>query len=219
MEPCISMSAGEEADRTATINVVESGSIPGRIAFMAGGLVRHFSAGQAMFLFMAFGVIAGVERNSLVLIDEPELYLHPNLETAYLRMLNALLQVFESYAIVATHSVFVAREVPARLVRIFAVGDGARPVVAPPPIETFGADVTAIADLVFGNLTAPKAFEGWLRGLIGHDPDFDRLRAEYGRTLNTESLTYLRNAVAEELEQRRQRDRDNVEQAGNDAQA
>lgn len=162
-------------------------------------IVERFSAGQAMFAFMVIGAIAAIDRESLLVIDEPELYLHPNLIISYLRMLTTLLDLFQSYAVVATHSAYVAREVPARSVRIFQKTDSNTISVDLPAIETFGADLIDITNLVFYNFSKSKPFEDWLKGLITDETDFEQLRKKYGSVLNIENLTVLRNALARKL--------------------
>lgn len=196
------VSKAERNDREGTISLIRDGSVPGTIRFAKKGqLIAFFSAGQAMFIFMVFGVIAEVVRESLILIDEPELYLHPNLEIAYLRMLRTLLEMFESFAIIATHSLFVARETPARNVRVFTEGDRQRVVVTQPSVETFGADITNIANLVFDNIMVEKPYEQWLRDLIGEERDYNKLKARFERYLNFESMTFLRNALEDKIEE------------------
>ena len=168
------------------------------IAFLKGDEthVSYFSAGQAMFVYMVFSAIAGVQRDSLLIIDEPELFLHPNLEMAYLRMLRTLLRLFESYAIVATHSVFVVREVPARNVRIFSPSELSDVSIGLPSIETFGADIAEIANLVFDNIAATKPHEEWLNGLVKKGETYSDVKARLGSHLTDENLTFLRNHLA-----------------------
>ena len=63
---------------------------------------KHF--GQYILLCTMTEVIATIEKESLLLFDEPELHLHPNAVANTLRMLYKLLEEYDSYAIFATHS-------------------------------------------------------------------------------------------------------------------
>jgi energy-coupling factor transporter ATP-binding protein EcfA2 len=193
----LDVSEAEDIDRVATIEAIEKLSIPGEFVFLKEDEthVSYFSAGQAMFVYMVFCAIAGVQRDSLLIIDEPELFLHPNLEMAYLRMLRTLLRLFESYAIVATHSVFVVREVPARNVRVFAPSDLHEVSISLPSIETFGVDIAEIANLVFDNVAATKPHEEWLKGLVKKGETYEGIRARLGSYLTDENLTFLRNHI------------------------
>jgi len=158
--------------------------------------MRHLSAGQKMFVLSAVNVVAHIDRNSLLLMDEPELYLHPNLECAFMRMLKTILELFESFAIIATHSVFVAREVPARNVTILRRSKDLGTIASPAGIETFGADLSNIADYIFDNVLQRKPYEEWLDALI-REPGvtFENLAERFAGKLNLESLIYLRSRI------------------------
>ncbi|QFT12981.1 AAA family ATPase [Vibrio sp. THAF190c] len=69
------------------------------------------SSGQEIFSYMLPSLVAEIEDESLLIIDEPELYLHPTLEVALINMLKKLLSETKSSAIIATHSPLIAREV------------------------------------------------------------------------------------------------------------
>lgn len=64
-------------------------------------------------------VIMSITEDSLLLIDEPEIHLHPNAISNFMRMLNKLLEKFNSFAIISTHSPIVLQEIPSRYVRVF----------------------------------------------------------------------------------------------------
>ena len=92
-------------------------------------------------------------------------------------------------------------------VRLEDLADAERAVVAlsgmcvdPPSIETFGADVSEIANLVFDNVAIEKPYEQWLKTLIGDETDFEVLRTRFGKYLNTQSMTVIRNVLAEKVQ-------------------
>jgi len=72
----------------------------------------RLSAGQKLVALTLTNVTVHLQPGSIVLLDEPETHLHPNLLSALLRALRMLLHHFDSYAIVATHSVVPPQEMP-----------------------------------------------------------------------------------------------------------
>ncbi|MCV5791964.1 ATP-binding protein, partial [Escherichia coli] len=61
---------------------------------------------------MVTNILGAIRRNSLILIDEPELFLHPTLEIAFIQMLKKILRNYASKALLATHSLVTVRELP-----------------------------------------------------------------------------------------------------------
>ena len=82
-----------------------------------GLLSQHMSSGQLILICSMTEVIANIERESLLLFDEPELHLHPNAIANTMRMFYRLLDEFNSYAIIATHSPLIIQEIPSRYIR------------------------------------------------------------------------------------------------------
>lgn len=162
--------------------------------FMREGQEVYLSAGQQLFALLITSVVSVVRPGGLLLIDEPELYLHPNLEIAFVRMLKGLLERFRAYAILATHSAIITREVPAECVQVVRAVDGNVPVVDRPSFQTFGADVSAIINYVFDNPLINLPFQQWLIERFGNY-SFDELLQR--SDLNEESITFLRNFQAQ----------------------
>lgn len=77
------------------------------------------SSGQKIMLYIFTQVIVSITEDSLLLIDEPEIHLHPNAISNFMRMLNMLLEKFNSFAIISTHSPIVLQEIPSKYVRLF----------------------------------------------------------------------------------------------------
>lgn len=77
------------------------------------------SSGQKIISHIFTQVVASITEDSLLLIDEPEIHLHPNAISSFMRMLNQLLEKFNSFAIISTHSPIVLQEIPAKYVRVF----------------------------------------------------------------------------------------------------
>ncbi len=153
---------------------------------------ESLSSGQKMFLLTAVNLVAYIGNSSLVLLDEPELYLHPNLECSFMNMFRSILRAFESRAIVATHSVYVARETGSDNVAILRETDGDL-VITKPAFQTFGADIGMLANYIFENLSQPKHYEQWLRSLVRSGLTAEAVVERYGVLINLESVAILRD--------------------------
>lgn len=109
------------------------------------------SSGESVLLYNLIRTLKTITYYSLFLIDEPEIHLHPNFVSDYMRFLYLMLDKFESYAIIATHSVFVIREVKSECVYIVQKQDN-NCYIAKPPRETLGANAMTLNEDVFRTL-------------------------------------------------------------------
>jgi predicted ATPase len=166
------------------------------LALRRGQHQLKLSAGQHMMLLLAVHVISRIKRRSLLLLDEPELYLHPSAEVEYIRIVTDLVDYFGSFCVIATHSALVVREVPTECVRVMGVADGCIPLSVEPSIQTFGADVSRVMNYVFENLLKEKPHEKWLDEIVESGQTFEQVLERYGGELNTESIIYLRNKMS-----------------------
>lgn len=116
------------------------------------------SSGQTIYSYLLPNLVAEVEDESLVIMDEPELYLHPAMEIALINMVKTLLKDTKSNAIVATHSSILAREVE-RLGVVVLRREEERTTASPPPFETFGQSVELIMGEVFDDYHVRKAYQ------------------------------------------------------------
>lgn len=124
----------------------------------ASDLYRHargervpLSSGQLAFVRFAAQVCLHIENGTLLLCDEPETHLHPNLVTDFMALLEHLLDATGSLAILATHSAFVVREVPRPQVIVLRDAADGGVDVGVPRLRTLGADVGEISRFVFGD--------------------------------------------------------------------
>lgn len=131
------------------------------VIFLKDGKLCALSSGQRLFTYIAINVVGELKKNSLVVIDEPELFLHPTLEIEFVSLLKTVLEPFKSKSVLATHSLAVVREVPSKCVHIFR-DDGHGLDVISPPFETFGGDMQRISSYVFGDKSVTKPFEDFL---------------------------------------------------------
>jgi energy-coupling factor transporter ATP-binding protein EcfA2 len=110
--------------------------------------VVPLSSGQLAFLQFAAQACLFIENGTLVLVDEPETHLHPNLIADFVELLDRLLQLTGSIAILATHSAYFVREVRRSQVLVFRDIES-QIAIDKPRLKTFGADVGSISFFVF----------------------------------------------------------------------
>jgi predicted ATPase len=145
----------------------------------------NLSSGQRTFANMVINIVGSIKKNSLILIDEPENTLHPNYEIDFMNILYDILEEFDSFAIIATHSAIITREVPKQYVNIIKINSEDEIVVVNPPIQTFGANIMDINNLVFDDIFKEnKPFEKWLKKQYMHYPNFDKFFEKYSKTLS-----------------------------------
>lgn len=110
---------------------------------------KRLSSGHKIVLLSITSIIAQIQERSLVLIDEPEVHLHPPLLSAYIRCLSFLLKETNGVAIIATHSPVVLQEIPSSCVlKLRRCGEECKAERL--NIETFGENVGRLTREVFG---------------------------------------------------------------------
>ena len=125
---------------------------------------------------MTFGLVACLEFNSLVLIDEPETHLHPPLLAAMMHGLRGILNDYDSIAVVATHSPVVVQESMARHVHVVR-REGNMTSVLPVSTETFGESIGYITAQVFGMESNATDFHNVLDSLIEKYKTVEKIEA------------------------------------------
>ena len=166
------------------------------IVFLKGGLPIELSSGQRLFSYMVTNILGAMRRNSLILIDEPELFLHPTLEIAFIQMLKKILSNYGSKALLATHSLVTVRELPRDCVHVFERTNNGL-FINHPPFETFGGDIQRISSYVFGDKSVSKPFETWLLEKLTEYGSAKELINALGDNINEEMLIQI-YAMAEE---------------------
>ena len=155
----------------------------------------HLSSGQETFVNLIINILALIKPNSLILIDEPENTLHPNLEVDFIKILQDILNDFYSFAIIATHSPTIVREVPENFVRVIKFDGSEQPLIDSPLIKTFGADIGTITNYVFDDIfKEDKPFEKWFYNEKLKYGSFAEFEQKYKTYLNYDFLLYCKNA-------------------------
>lgn len=155
------------------------------VTFFRDGEIVQLSSGQKLFSFIVINILGAIRRDSLILIDEPELFLHPTLEIQFIEMLKTILDRFNSKALLATHSLVTVREVPSDCVHVLArTKDGLS--IRTPPFQTFGGDMQRISSYVFGDSEASKPFERWIEDKLEELGSAEALIEALGDDINEE---------------------------------
>lgn len=166
------------------------------VSFIKNGVKLRLSSGQSLFSYVVINVLGAIRRNSLILMDEPELFLHPTLEIQFIDMLKGILASLSSKALMATHSEVVVRETPSDCVHVFQRTDDGSIRIDSPPFQTFAGDIQRISSYVFGDRTASKPYEAWIRDKLQAYGSADALLAALGRNVNEELVIRIRAVAA-----------------------
>ncbi len=110
----------------------------------------HVSSGQGIILNCVTNLYANISKETLIIYDEPETHLHPNAIYQLISILHEILEKTNSYAIIATHSPIIIQQIPSKYVRILSQNDNYIEIEKP-SLETFGENLTALTNEIFGN--------------------------------------------------------------------
>jgi len=160
------------------------------IIFYKNDKILTLSSGQQIFAHLISSIISSIREDTILLIDEPELYLHPNLEVELIELLKDLLDIYNSYAIIATHSSIVAREVSKDYITVLKKHDN-KVEITRPPFETFGGDIERINSYVFFDKDIEKPYEKWLQKLVNDAGSYEEAIEKHKNKLNEESLIFM----------------------------
>lgn len=152
---------------------------------------NQLSSGQRILVLVMTEVIAHISPESIILFDEPEIHLHPDALSALARSFHLLLDEFDSYAIIATHSPILLQEIPSKYVRVFD-RQGDYPIVSPLGIESFGENLTTITDDVFETTAARNNFREHL-AMLAESHSYEEILAFFDGKLGLNARTYLKS--------------------------
>lgn len=160
------------------------------IVFFKDNKVIELSSGQQIFAQLISSIIGSIREDTILLLDEPELYLHPNLEVKLIDMLQTILKTYKSYAVIATHSSIFVREVAKNHITVLKK-IGNRVHISKPPFETFGGDLERINSYVFFDDVVIKPYEKWLQQLVTQEGGISNVMEKYRDQLNEESIILM----------------------------
>ncbi|RAN48596.1 ATPase AAA [Herbaspirillum rubrisubalbicans] len=153
------------------------------------GQTASMSSGQSILAYFISAALAYLKAGSLVLFDEPEIHLHPNAVALLMQTLQALLEQFDSFAIIATHSPVVIQEVPRKRVLRFE-REGDITIASPLGRESFGENIAELTRLVFETVEIPNFYKQTLKDLAKRYT-FDEVSEMFDDQLSLHATAYL----------------------------
>lgn len=159
---------------------------------------KSLSAGQRIVLNIVSDLVLNLRKRSLVLLDEPETHLHPQLITTLISALSEILNEMDAFAVVATHSPIVVQQVLANRVHVVHRIEGEAPLITPPPAETFGENLSEIVRLVFDANESDRDYQEIIDRLFQeHGRDAAAVRKIFGGPLGFNAELYLNSLQAD----------------------
>ncbi|MBR5645904.1 MAG: ATP-binding protein [Treponema sp.] len=150
------------------------------------------SSGQNIILNYVTHILGSITENSLLLIDEPEIHLHPNAISKLIEIFYCLLEKYNSYAIVATHSPIIVQQIPSSHVRVLKRDkDFIFSTIL--PNESFGENLTTITDHVFGKISEKEYYKIVLERLLCFYKPEEIEGKLFSDKLSLNATLYLRN--------------------------
>lgn len=156
-----------------------------------GNFYANLSSGHKIIIKILADITAQMSLSlpSLLLIDEPEVHLHPSLQAAFLTCIRKCLDLFDGYAILTTHSPVLLQEIPSRYVQVLNRLE-TKSVLTDIDIETFGESISVITEAVF-NLDDSKT--NWNSTLeeMSKYYSFEKIQTLFGKPLGFPPRSYL----------------------------
>jgi predicted ATPase len=125
----------------------------------------------------------------LVLFDEPETHLHPNAVASLFNALTSILDQYDSFAIIATHSPIVLQEVPRKRAIVFE-REGNVTTAQPLALESFGESVSELTRHVFETSEIPTLYRRVLRRLADSET-LEETMSRFDEGLSMNAQAYL----------------------------
>jgi predicted ATPase len=144
-----------EGRRTEFFGYIDTDAPP---AFIKDDRIFALSSGERALLGLAVIILHDIGRGDLVLLDEPELSLHPRMIAELMRLLGLILNAREAYCVIATHSIYVIRETPSDAVHVLQRQAGSKTADYFPMLATLGAGLTELSNVVFDDVHIREYF-------------------------------------------------------------
>ncbi|MFP5042935.1 AAA family ATPase [Parasediminibacterium sp. JCM 36343] len=110
---------------------------------------KKLSSGQKIMTMSFTQIIDVIDKNSVLLFDEPETHLHPNGQNTLFKCLDYILNKFDSFAILSTHSPIFIQNIPSTNVIKMNSVNGVRQLHEL-SMESFGQHFSKLTEEIFG---------------------------------------------------------------------
>lgn len=133
----------------------------------------QMSAGQKIILLSIATLITEVEQFNLVLIDEPELFLHPPMISNYIRSISDIMKKKNGLCILTTHSPIIVQEIPRDCVKIIHPNDKGGIKMCEPEYETFGENLSTLTNTIFNLNQYKSGFYRLIKDIINNPEKYN----------------------------------------------
>jgi len=133
------------------------------------------SAGQKIILLSITTLIVEVEQFSLVLIDEPELFLHPPMISNYIRSISEIMRKKNGLCILTTHSPIIVQEIPKDCVKLIQSNEDGGIKMIEPAYETLGENLSTLTNTIFELNQYQSGFYLLIKDIINNPEKYDLL--------------------------------------------
>jgi len=178
----------------AEVSKIARLSLEEEFELLSGLIFTKLSSGHKIVLLTITKLVETLEEKSLVLLDEPEAYLHPPLLSAFVRALSELLVKRNAVAIIGTHSPVVLQEVPKSCVwkirRQGSITNAERL-----EIESFGENVGVLTQEIFGLEVSEAGFHTLLNKIAARSDSYEEAIEKLDNQLGMEGKAILRNLL------------------------
>jgi predicted ATPase len=180
--------------KEAEISQIAKVNLEDEFKQLASSIFNKLSSGHKIVLLTITRLVEAIEEKSLVLLDEPEAYLHPPLLSAFVRALSEILIKRNAVAIIGTHSPVVLQEVPRSCVWKLR-RHGAIAIAERLEIESFGENIGQLTQEVFGLEVTESGFHNILRQISKDSDNYESAIQKLNKQLGQEGKAILRTLI------------------------
>jgi len=160
---------------------------------------KLLSSGQSFLMYVITELLAHIRENSILLFDEPEMHLHPNAIANFVRMLDLILEKYDSYSILATHSPIILQEIPSRYVNVFD-RQANIPMIYKLGTESFGENLDVLTETIFKTIEVDDNYKSVLRKLSQNN-SYKEVLELFDDKLSLSAKTFLLNQYKNPLKE------------------
>jgi len=135
-----------------------------------------------------------LEEKSILILDEPEMHLHPPLLASFLKAVSELLVNRNAVAIVATHSPVILQEVPSSCVNILN-RNGKFSKINKTLIETYGENLGTLTREVFGLEINDSGYNLELKKAVNNFDNYHEILEYFNNHLASEARTIVKSLL------------------------
>ncbi len=143
---------------------------------------KKLSSGQKIVLISLMEVSLFFDEKSVLLIDEPELFLHPSLLKSYIRSLSIILKELNGFSILTTHTPLTLQEIPNNCIyEMYRKKDDFE--LKSVDYKTFGENISELMKNVYGVYLADTGYSNLIdnifnKGIINSMTDEEKNELE-----------------------------------------